>query len=85
MLYAFLSGAITTGFLVAALFFLRFWRTTRDPLFLSFACAFALLGLAQAILALINASIEDRSWIYLLRFAAFCLILIGIAQKNRRR
>ena len=33
MLSNFLSGAITIGFLVGGLFFLRFWRETRDPLF----------------------------------------------------
>ena len=52
--FDFLSGAITLGFLVAALFFLRFWRRTRDNLFLAFAAAFALLGLGQAVQALAN-------------------------------
>ena len=36
-LLSFLAGATTMGFCVAALFFLRFWRNTRDGLFLSFA------------------------------------------------
>ena len=36
----FLSGAISMGFLVAAVFFLRFWRDTRDELFLAFALSF---------------------------------------------
>ena len=52
MLFDFLSGAITMGFLVAGFFFLRFWKRTRDSLFLAFAAAFWLLGLAQALLAL---------------------------------
>ena len=49
MLSNFLSGAITMGFLAGGLFFLRFWRETRDQLFLTFAVAFWLLGLVQAI------------------------------------
>ena len=31
------SGAIVMGYAVAGLFFLRFWRETRDRLFLIFA------------------------------------------------
>lgn len=84
MLYAFLSGAVTAAFLIAGLFFLRFWKSTRDGLFLAFGCAFMLLGLAQAILALTNAPVEERSWIYLIRLAAFSVILLGIGLKNRR-
>lgn len=79
----FLSGAVTLGFLVAALHFASFWHRTRDPLFLSFAGAFALLGLAQALLALANVPAEERSWIYLVRLAAFMLIIVAIGRKNR--
>jgi hypothetical protein len=83
-LYSFLSGAVTMGFLVAGLFFLRFWTRTRDGLFLAFALAFWLLGLVQALLALGNIPVEERSWLYWLRLAAFSLILISIWRKNRR-
>lgn len=81
----FLSGAVTAGFLVAALFFLRFWRATRDGLFLAFACAFLLLGAGQALLALADVPLEERSWLYLVRLAAFALILLAIVRKNRGR
>lgn len=84
MLYHFLSGALTMGFLVAGLFFLRFWKRTRDNLFVAFALAFWLLGLTQALLALSNIPVEERSWLYLLRLAAFALILVSIWRKNRR-
>jgi hypothetical protein len=82
-LYDFLSGAVSFGFLTLALFFLRFWRSTSDGLFLTFALAFALLGLSQAILALGGIPVEERSWIYLIRLSAFLLILAGIVRKNR--
>jgi len=82
-LYDFLSGAVAFGFLVCGLFFLRYWRRTRDQLFLAFALAFALLGAGQAILALGNIPTEERGSIYLLRLAAFALILIAILRKNR--
>lgn len=82
-LYDFLSGMVTGGFLVAGLFFLRFWRRTRDDLFGSFAMAFWLLGLAQSLITLGNVPVEERSWIYLIRLLAFCLILFAIYRKNR--
>jgi len=82
-LYAFISGAVTFGFLLAALYFLRFWRRTGDFLFAAFAGAFALLGLNQALLALSNIAAEERSWVYVLRIAAFVLIIAAIAIKNR--
>lgn len=82
-LYAFFSGAVTFGFLLAALYFLRFWRRTGDFLFAAFAGAFALLGLNQALLALANIAAEERSWVYLLRIAAFVLIIAAIVIKNR--
>ena len=83
--FDFLSGAITLGFLVAGLFFLRFWRRTRDSLFLAFAAAFALLGLGQAFQALANIPQEERSYIFLIRLAAFTIILAAIVRKNRAR
>jgi uncharacterized integral membrane protein len=84
-LLAFLSGAITLGFATAALFFLRFWRDTRDELFLAFAVAFLLLGLGQAILALGGIPDEQRSWVYLVRLVAFLTIIVAILRKNRAR
>lgn len=83
-MFHFLSGAVTFGFLVAGLFFLGFWKRTGDSLFLAFATAFGLLGLAQAILALANIPVEERSWVYLLRLGAFSLIIGSIFVKNRR-
>ena len=84
MLFDFLSGAITMGFAVAGLFFLRFWRRTGDGLFLAFAVAFWLLGLGQALLTFTDMPVEERSWLYLLRLAAFSLILVSIWVKNRK-
>jgi hypothetical protein len=80
----FLSGAITAGFVVAGFFFLRFWKRTHETLFLAFAAAFWLLGLAQALLTFTDIPVEERSWLFLLRLAAFSMILISIWKKNRR-
>lgn len=83
-LFDFLSGAVAFGFLVASLFFLRFWRRTNDRLFLAFAIAFTLLGLGQAVQALANIPQEERSHIYLIRLVAFTIIIAAIIRKNRR-
>lgn len=83
MISDFLSGAITMGFLFGGLFFLRFWRQTSDQLFLTFAVAFWLLGIVQALLALTPLRVEERSWLYVIRLLAFLLIAGSIIRKNR--
>ena len=80
----FVSGAITAGYLVLALLFLRFWRRTRDGLFANFAVAFCLLALNQAMTAVTRAGEFETSGIYLVRLAAFLVIIIAIARKNFR-
>jgi hypothetical protein len=79
---SFLAGMSAMGFAVAALFFLRFWTRTRDGLFMAFAAAFALLALQQGVITALRIADEDRSWVYLLRLAAFVLIIIAILRKN---
>jgi hypothetical protein len=83
-MFAFVSGLITMGFLVSGLFFLRFFMRTRDILFAAFAAAFWLLAANQALLALSNLPVEERSWMYLLRLASFAIIIAAIALKNSR-
>jgi hypothetical protein len=82
MILSILSGGIIMGFAAAGLFFMRFWRRTRDMLFLYFAVAFWLLALNHAIIAFAGIPAEEASWVYLLRLAAFSLIIVAIVQKN---
>lgn len=82
ILIEFLSGAITLGFFVAAAFFLRFWRRTRDRLFLAFAAAFVLLAVNQALAAFLGAGDELTPYTYVLRVLGFVLILYAIIDKN---
>jgi hypothetical protein len=78
----FVAGLITMGFAVCALFFLRFWKHTGDRLFALFAAAFALLALNQGLATIIDFGREELGWVYLLRLAAFLLIIGGILHKN---
>lgn len=80
----FVPGLLTMGFLVAALFFLRFWASTRDALFVAFAIAFALFAVEQALLAEAQVAREEQTWFYILRLCGFLLIIAGIVAKNRR-
>ena len=83
-LLPFMAGATATAFGLAGLFFLRFWTRSGDRLFLAFAGAFWLLTL-QTCTALIDIPDEPWSWTYLLRVAAYLLIIIAVLAKNRRR
>jgi hypothetical protein len=78
-----ISGAIVMGYAVASLFFLRFWRETRDRLFLIFAGAFWILGIQRLALVLSRDMVEDDTGLYLVRLFAFLLILGAILDKNR--
>ena len=82
MLQDFLSGAVSMGFGVASLMFLGFWRRSREGLFLAFAGSFALLAINQALIALTHITLEERSWFYLIRLAAFLLIIVAIWRHN---
>ena len=81
----FIYGMITTGYLIAGFFFLKFWARSRDPLFGIFAVAFWILAASQMLLAAFDLPREEQGWVYLLRFAAFALIVVAIVQKNMAR
>ena len=80
----FVSGAIAMGYAVAALYFLRFRRETRDRLFGFFAIAFALLAVQRTLQPLLAGSPDLETWLYLLRASAFILIVAAIVDRNRR-
>jgi hypothetical protein len=79
----FLAGAIWTGYLVAGLYFLKFWYRTRDQLFLTFAIAFWTLGGLRLGLSMLADESEYRTFLYVVRLFAFALILWAIFRKNR--
>jgi hypothetical protein len=81
----FILGLNVMASVIAALFFLRFWRKTRDRLFCIFAIAFFLLGLNWLLLAVLRTNEEQTALLYTLRLLAFVAILVGIVDKNRSR
>lgn len=82
-LNAWLSGAIFMAAMVIALFFLRYWRHSRDRLFIYFAAAFVLEGIHR-LLQVWPEQAADMPAYYLLRLVEYALILAAIIQKNRR-
>lgn len=81
-MYNFLSGMVTAGYLVAALFFFRFWRRTKDSLFANFSIAFLLFASGQFGSIWFDGQHDDNTWIFLLRVAGFVLLLVAIVRKN---
>ncbi len=79
----FLLGALTAGFLVAGLFFLRFWRETKDRLFLAFAISFFVEAINRGALALSAKPNEGAPFFYLVRLLAYVLILVAVVNKSR--
>lgn len=80
----FLYGAVVTLCVIAALYFWRFRVQTRDRFFGLFAAAFALIGVNYVLLASADRVAEYRPYLYLIRLAAFLLIIAAIVEKNRK-
>ena len=82
----FIWGVLAMASLVAALFFLRYWRDTRERLFGFFALAFAGLAANWTGLAIIDhpANEARQEYAYDVRLVAFLILIIAIIDKNRR-
>ena len=78
-----LLGATAMGSFVAGLFFLRFYRQTKDALFAYFGAAFWILAVHWLALGLATPVQEVRVYFYVARLLAFLLIIVAIVQKNR--
>jgi hypothetical protein len=83
MLEGFLLGVIVIASLAASLFFLKFWKRTRDSLFLAFGAAFLIEGINRLGFLLVEKPNEGSPAIYIVRLLAFLLILAAIIRKNR--
>jgi hypothetical protein len=79
----FVAGLIVMGDLIAALFFARFYRDSRDRLFLWFSAGFMLLAVQRSALAAADLLPLDPLWYYVIRLLAFLLFLGAIVDKNR--
>ncbi len=78
----FLRGAVVMASFAVGMFFLRYWRTSRDRLFLLFCAAFWLLALDWT-LATVGGLLADNAHVF--RFLAFIVIALAVLDKNRRQ
>lgn len=80
----FMLGATAMGALCISLFFLRFWRTSRDEFHFFFAASFLLLALQRVLLAVSDIANEGAPVLFLPRLAAYVLIIVAVVGKNVR-
>lgn len=79
----FLLGALVMSEVVLALFFLHYWRVTRDQFFLFFTWSFVLGTGSRLVLAVHLGNDEFEPLIYLLRLLSYVIIVVAIVDKNR--
>jgi hypothetical protein len=80
-----LTGAIALASMAIGVFFIRFWRSTRDRFFLYFALSFWIEALNRIRIGIADPAHEDTAGYYLIRLLAYGLILTAVWEKNRRR
>ena len=81
---ALLQAVTATAAAANGLFFVRFWRQSRERLFAYFGAAFAVLALSWSLLAFISPTAESRPYVYALRLFAFLLMIVAMVEKNRK-
>ena len=79
----FVAGMSMAFASVVAVMWWRFWSRGRTPLFLLFAIAFALLAV-NSLVVVITSGRGESATAYLIRLAAFVLIIVGVVLENLR-
>ena len=79
-----LSGILIAEYAAIALCVAKFWSSSRDRLFLRFSGAFVVLAVQRCAIAMTQEILEQQAPLYLMRFAAFVVIIVAIVDKNRR-
>jgi uncharacterized membrane protein HdeD (DUF308 family) len=78
-----LLGALAMATTMVGLIFLRLWQDSRDRFFLFFALSFFAQAVNRIALALSADPQEGHPLHYLVRLAAYILIILAILDKNR--
>lgn len=74
-------GALTIACVIAAVFFLRYWATTRDRFFLWFAGAFLTFAVNWVLLGF-HVGGEHTHVVFVVRLVGFLFIIAAIVGKN---
>lgn len=78
----FLVGFVCASSLVAALFFLRFWRQTHDPLFLAFTIFFTIEGVNEAYISTLSHPNVGTAAVTIVRLLSVLTVIFAIIWKN---
>lgn len=78
----FLLGFIVACSLVAGLFFFKFWRATRDPIFLAFLVFFVAQGCTNAAILSLEHPNKGNAIVFTFRLLSVLVVLGAILWKN---
>ncbi|MGE0397759.1 MAG: DUF5985 family protein [Kofleriaceae bacterium] len=74
-------GALTLSCVIAGVYFLRYWSTTRDRFFLWFAAAFVTFAVNWVLIGF-GVGGEHTHFVFVVRLAGFLMIIAAIVGKN---
>lgn len=89
-LATFFTGITCATFFFAGVFFLKFWRASRDPFFRYFCIACWLLSIERIVTLQYSPALPNQPaempgvTFYLFRLSAFVLIFVAVLQKNKK-
>ena len=70
--------------LAVSVVFLKFWRATRDHLFLAFALVFTIEGATRLSVLVLSLPNERAAIINLVRLFGYMVLIASIVRKNRK-
>jgi len=77
-----LLGAVIMGDVIAALFFVRFWKLTDDRFFLFFAASFIAIAVSRVVVDENIPPVGYEPFGYMIRILSYLFIIAGILYKN---
>ena len=78
-----LLGAVVMGDVIAALFFVRFWKMTGDRFFLFFSASFLAIAVSRLVVDESIPPFGMEAVGYMIRILSYLFIIAGILYKNR--
>jgi Family of unknown function (DUF5985) len=77
-----LLGAVIMGDVIVALFFVRYWKLTRDRFFLFFAASFVAIAVSRVVVDEGLPPFGYEPFGYMIRILSYLFMIAGILYKN---
>jgi hypothetical protein len=77
-----LLGAVIMGDVIAAVFFVRYWRLTNDRFFLFFSASFIAIAVSRVVVDENLPPVGYEPFGYMIRILSYVFIIAGIMYKN---